>query len=178
MKFIKYALLAFSLLATPVVAQDITGPPFTGNIGAATGSTLNLNSCSSGGRLCVNGNIFVQSGQITFPNGTSLTVPGSIGTQATDGLAFWCKTGSLYDCEMYDAAGNSMWRVPTGTNTMVFIGNIVPRVTTVGALGSAATVGARATVTDAVACTFASTPTGGGSVVCPVMSNGSAWVAG
>ena len=34
-----------------------------------------------------------------------------------------------------------------------------------------------AVVTDAVACTFLATPTGGGATYCPVIYNGSAWVA-
>jgi hypothetical protein len=43
---------------------------------------------------------------------------------------------------------------------------------------SAALMGARSFVTDATAPTFLGTLTGGGSVVCPVFCNGSAWVAG
>lgn len=49
---------------------------------------------------------------------------------------------------------------------------------TVGALPAAGTAGRRAYVTDATAPTFLGTLTGGGSVVCPVFDNGSAWVAG
>jgi hypothetical protein len=41
-----------------------------------------------------------------------------------------------------------------------------------------AVVGARAYVTDALACTFLATLTGGGSAFCPVVYNGSAWIAG
>ncbi|WP_264812927.1 hypothetical protein, partial [Gluconacetobacter sacchari] len=37
--------------------------------------------------------------------------------------------------------------------------------------------GARAYVTDATACAFATTPTGGGSTFCPVIYNGTAWIA-
>lgn len=51
---------------------------------------------------------------------------------------------------------------------------------TVANLPSAATVaaGARATVTDAIACTFGGAITGGGSTFCPVFSDGSAWKGG
>lgn len=42
----------------------------------------------------------------------------------------------------------------------------------------AGVTGARAHVTDAVACTFMGALTGGGAVVCPVFYNGSAWVGG
>ena len=40
------------------------------------------------------------------------------------------------------------------------------------------TAGRRAYVTDATAPTFLGTLTGGGAVVCPVIDNGSVWVAG
>lgn len=51
---------------------------------------------------------------------------------------------------------------------------------TVSGLPSAATAGAgaQAYVTDAIACTFLSTITGGGSTGCPVVSNGTTWNAG
>jgi hypothetical protein len=42
----------------------------------------------------------------------------------------------------------------------------------------AGTTGARAYVTDAVACTFLASLTGSGSTVCPVFYNGAAWVGG
>lgn len=48
---------------------------------------------------------------------------------------------------------------------------------TVGTLPSG-TQGDSAFVTDAVACTFLATPTGGSSTVCPVFYNGTAWVGG
>jgi hypothetical protein len=52
--------------------------------------------------------------------------------------------------------------------------------TTVAGLPSAATAGrgARLMVTDATACTFAAAPTGGGSTVCPVYSDGTNWKEG
>ena len=49
---------------------------------------------------------------------------------------------------------------------------------TVSTLPTAGTQGRRAWVTDATAPTFLGTLTGGGSVVCPVFDNGTAWVAG
>lgn len=52
--------------------------------------------------------------------------------------------------------------------------------TTVAGLPSAATAGtgARAFVTDATACTFATAVVGGGSTACPVYSDGSTWKGG
>lgn len=59
-------------------------------------------------------------------------------------------------------------------------GTVKTATTTVAGLPSAATAGAgaRAFVTDATACTLASTPTGGGAVKCPVYSDGAAWKEG
>lgn len=49
---------------------------------------------------------------------------------------------------------------------------------TVATLPAAGVAGRRAYVTDATAPTFLGAMTGGGSVVCPVFDNGTAWVAG
>jgi hypothetical protein len=54
---------------------------------------------------------------------------------------------------------------------------IVKAAYTVGTLPTGIT-GGEVYVTDAVACTFLSTPTGGGSIKCPLFYNGSAWVGG
>jgi hypothetical protein len=48
----------------------------------------------------------------------------------------------------------------------------------VSALPATAVAGTRVHVTDAVSCTFGATPTGGGSVFCPVVRTDAAWVAG
>ena len=64
-----------------------------------------------------------------------------------------------------------------GTSVTTMAGQFVLAVYTVATLPTG-TVGATAYVSDAVACTFITTPTGGGSVKCPVFYNGSAWVAG
>jgi hypothetical protein len=50
--------------------------------------------------------------------------------------------------------------------------------TTVGTLPTSPTTGLSAVVTDATSCTFNTTVSGGGSTRCPVIWNGSAWVAG
>jgi hypothetical protein len=49
---------------------------------------------------------------------------------------------------------------------------------TVSTLPGSPTTGMQAYVTDAVACTFLATVTGGGSAFCPVVWNGSAWQGG
>lgn len=51
-------------------------------------------------------------------------------------------------------------------------------VATLPAAAPQAVIGARAYVTDALACTFLGALTGGGSTFCPVEYNGSAWIAG
>lgn len=66
-------------------------------------------------------------------------------------------------------------KATTGQDGVVIVG----RTYTVATLPTGTPVaGARAWVSDAVACTFAVTPTGGGAVVCPVFYTGAAWVAG
>ena len=49
---------------------------------------------------------------------------------------------------------------------------------TVATLPASPTTGMQAYVTDAVACTFLATVTGGGAAFCPVIWNGSAWQGG
>lgn len=86
------------------------------------------------------------------------------------------------------AMENTLSRDGTSPNTMSAdldlnsndILNISSAVTTVGALGSAATAGAgaRRYVTDATVATFASTVVGGGSNKVPVYSDGTNWKIG
>lgn len=65
-------------------------------------------------------------------------------------------------------------------NTWIQGSYLKTNTTTVAGLPAAATAGAGAIayVTDAVACTFLATLTGGGSTGCPVVSNGTSWTAG
>lgn len=67
-----------------------------------------------------------------------------------------------------------------GTGAVLCTGVVVTPVYTVATLPAAVAgiQGARALVTDATAPTFLGTLTGGGSVICPVFCNGSAWLAG
>lgn len=60
---------------------------------------------------------------------------------------------------------------------LVMNSTVVLKVYTVATLPNDALAGSIAYVSDAVACTFVTTPTGSGSVKCPVFYNGSAWVA-
>jgi hypothetical protein len=64
----------------------------------------------------------------------------------------------------------------SGSGSIIANSPIITNGYTVGTLPSGQ-IGARAHVTDATACTFMSGITGGGSIVCPVFFNGSAWVA-
>ena len=64
------------------------------------------------------------------------------------------------------AAGNCKFNVPDASPGFV-----------VSTLPAAPPTGSRAYVTDAVACTFLASLTGGGSTFCPVEYNGSAWIA-
>ncbi len=74
-------------------------------------------------------------------------------------------------------AGTEVSRLSsTGLAVIATNGVMTLKGNTVGGLPTPAT-GSMAYVTDAVACTFLATPTGGGSAFCPVIYNGSAWVA-
>lgn len=76
-----------------------------------------------------------------------------------------------------DGGGNI---VAQGTSTSFDIPSVtrVSHGFTVATLPAAGTQGRRAYVTDATSCTFMGALTGGGSVVCPVFDNGTAWVGG
>jgi hypothetical protein len=70
--------------------------------------------------------------------------------------------------------GNSWY---DGKVTIAGSGTISTAGFTVSGLPTGVT-GARAHVTNAVACTFGSTPVNGCTTFCPVIYNGSAWIAG
>lgn len=69
------------------------------------------------------------------------------------------------------AASSAVWAsgyIPLNTTTVSGLSTLDPT----------PTAGDRATVSDATACTFGSAVTGGGSTLCPVVYNGSSWLAG
>jgi hypothetical protein len=89
----------------------------------------------------------------------------------------WGNAGTLVplNSNVYDLGGSSQ------LIRNIYIGGFLRTVPVAySSLPSAATagVGARAAVTDATSCSFASAVTGGGSTFCPVVSDGTNWNGG
>ncbi|WP_291351334.1 hypothetical protein [Acidovorax sp. 16-64-162] len=77
----------------------------------------------------------------------------------------------------YDGTTASTAMTLTALGSLSVPAAIRPGVVTVATLPAGVT-GDRISVTDSTACTFGSTVTGGGTVFCPLVYNGTAWVAG
>ena len=127
-------------------------------------------------------------GSILFGNGSGGFSNVTIGT----GLSFTGGALTSLSAINYPGVGfaystGTAWATSygkTGTGTNVVTDNqptikepIIGTGFTVGTL-PAGSIGMRTYVTDALTPIFLSTLTGGGSVVCPVFHNGTAWVAG
>ena len=104
----------------------------------------------------------------------------------TSGAKFACYSVTYTQtCYLNGATGDLTLNAGLSAASAVISGQLAAATvktatTTVAGLPSAATAGAgaRAFVTDATACTFAATPTGGGAAKCPVYSDGAAWKEG
>lgn len=107
-------------------------------------------------------------------SGVSLTFNGSKGTGTGAGGSWIFQTAAAGSS---GTAQNSEVAVLTldSTQTAIFGGRARKHGYTVAGLPSG-TVGDSAYVSDATACTFNSSPTGGGSTPCPVFYNGTSWV--
>lgn len=114
----------------------------------AGGMTLNYALTYGGVTL---GNSFTGSSGSSMVGSISPTFTGTVGA-ATIAATATIKTG--------------LYTVSSGTGNPA-----LPSASSVGA-------GARAYVTDAVACTFLASLTGGGTTGCPVVSNGTSWQGG
>ena len=133
-------------------------------------------------------------GSATFLGWTSASTTGSSTIDvilARDGAAASLQLGIDTNTPVSQSleAGDAVSGVSDGSNLVLRGGLkattgqdgvvVVGRTYTVATLPTGTPVaGARAWVSDALACTFAAAPTGGGAVVCPVFYTGAAWVAG
>ena len=145
-----------------IVTSGASGSGATGSGGAVTISTgAALSTNGSGGAVTITTGVNTGSGS---PGTITFTTPNAVGTGSGGNIALNPGTGT---------AGQATGQVILGAPVRTFG-------YTVSALPTAAAYlqGARAHVTDATAPTFLGTLTGGGTVVCPVMCNGVAWVAG
>lgn len=149
---------------TPVNGINMSG---AGTLGFNSNSVLRFTTNSTGMRSAT------ASGVMIATAAASGTVPTLIPNQAasTTGLGAQA-SGNL----SLIVGGAEISRV-TATATTQIVGLTVLKGYTFSTLPTGITGGA-AYITDAVACTFGATPVGSGAVFCPVIYNGTAWVAG
>jgi hypothetical protein len=152
--------VALTVATTPTLfgTDNTTGFSFpaAGQIGLTFSGASRIIGNSTGFRL---------SRDMVFGWGSSAAASTSADTSLSRIAAgvIGCGTGAAASVagQCYGAT------IRTGQTT--FVG--LPAAATVGA-------GARAFITDAVACTFAAAVAGGGAVPCPVYSDGAAWLGG
>jgi hypothetical protein len=90
-------------------------------------------------------------------------------------------TGQTWTITTSTGAANFASETVTGgltVNGQVLAGNLLVAVQTFATLPASPVRGERSYISDGTSCTFNSAVAGGGSTACPVVYNGSAWVAG
>lgn len=126
--------------------------PASGIINIDNNSQVGIGTSLMNSKLEINGNATVGY-VLTAAPANGLIVAGSVGIGTNSPT-----TGATLDVRgPIKLMGYTVSTLPSGAN---------------------ASVGMMAYVTDAVACTFLATLTGGSSTFCPVLYNGSAWVGG
>lgn len=151
----------------------------TPNIGAASGTSVNVtgslsNTAISGGATVIAA-ILRNTALNTVNTAVSLEFrpnDADLSARAAAITSTQITSGSTADLRFYtnDGAGQTL-------GFQIFRGQAIRVGYTVATLPSGL-IGGMAYVTDAVSCTFGSTPTGGGSTFCPVIYNGAAWLGG
>jgi hypothetical protein len=147
--------------------------------GTGNSSSANISVYGSSGNIQAGTNIGVLGNAANSSNSSLRNVAGYFTLHSA------LVTGTNLSAAIIgDGAGNDILRgynaatlkTRIGVNGEIFVGNFtVSGLPTCGASDK----GLRATITDAnAACTFAGTPTGGGSTVCPAYCDGSAWKEG
>jgi len=175
--------LILALIAGPVAAQVGPQPGFfnphaPGALGDVTPATTV--EASTGLYNDVAG---IRGYGGTFDAATGLTLPGanivgfSSGVDGRSGNAdtVLCRgAAGVVNVALNNSCGTGGKMSMAG---LTMTGPLVRKGYTVATLPAAPGTGAAAFVTDAVACTFLATLTGGGAAWCPVGYNGAAWVA-
>jgi hypothetical protein len=106
-------------------------------------------------------------------NAGSLTDKGDFINPTSDGSVLQIKNavGTIVLTETTAATA--------GSSNLNVVGSVTTQATTYSALPASPAAGARSFITDDnAACTFGTAASGGGSTKCPVVYNGTAWVAG
>lgn len=190
--------------STTTPAVTLTLGAITPSTVAVGGATIGTNALAAIGNASITGALTIAStvigsvSDINYYDGTyrHLAIGGSfMGTGlAADYGTYWSSTPSFDPGDIYFNRDTSISRASAGvaqigTGTYNALGSLaLANLTasgtvrtggyTVSTLPTVGTVGRRAYVTDATACTFLSALTGGGSTFCPVVDNGTAWVGG
>jgi hypothetical protein len=152
---------------------------FVSNAGSGQLSIMNEVSAQpvvvyAGGNAAANEIVrFDPTTGVTIKSGVKLTFNGSSSGTTVLAPAAAAGTTTLTMPAVTDTL--AVLGAQTFTGTQTFGGLAVTKGYTVSTLPAGVT-GAIAYVTDAVACTFLATLTGGGSAFCPVIYSGSAWV--
>jgi len=195
---------AISTAGVPTCVSVVNADLTSGNFGNIVGTgALNAGSISPGFGAIANGSTITagttlaaagQGSKFGGLNGSE-TAPTSTNTNQTYYVASstnWAGSGvDASSGDIYFAVTNAgtstivplIIKTSTGTALFGFAVDATGPVRdshgyTVSGLPSAGTAGRRAYVTDAVACTFLASLTGGSSTTCPLFDNGSAWVGG
>jgi hypothetical protein len=140
---------------------------------AGYGITTGSNNLCLGNSACDNSFVLTTgSNNIVIEAGPAGTADCSMSASNVNNEFDLCGNGSdflpIERCNITSLAlGNCQYNVP-----------LAPGIYTVGTLPATSLTGARASVTDALVCTFLATPTAGGSAFCPVVYTGSGWVGG
>lgn len=177
---------------TIALATAVTGtlPVANGGWGSTDGTfaspTVTLSTSANGNiTLTPHGTgVTTTAGRVTITNNTASTSSATGALVLTGGLGI---TGSIYTNSSAGYFWNSRGGVQaTGNGQFLLQNNIGGAATlrtapfTVATLPAAATVGSgtQAFVSDATTPAYGSAVVGGGAVVVPVHSNGSAWIVG
>ena len=160
-------------ITAATAGSDYTSPSGSENLSNKTISNSNISS--------TNGNINVTGGYVALSSATGL--PGSngqgqLGAQSSLGAELVGK-GGVYDVTIFGSAGTAM-AIPTGTNYTLHGGVVIGAHYTVSGLPAASSVQyGECFVSDAQqspGTSSGSSPTGGGSYIRKVYSDGSSWL--
>lgn len=160
---------AGATLTAPAAGQILFSGRWTGTSPAA--ATLQLGAAAAASPVAQ-----TVQGQGSRPATDSNVGGGNVTVTSGNGTGTGTLSSLILQSPVAVGSGTGAQTMTTGLT--ISGGTAVMKGYTVATLPAAATQGAHAFVTDAVACTFLATLTGGGATFCPVSYNGTAWVAG
>lgn len=171
-----YTITGAGLSITPIVngGTGLGVIPTNGQLLIGNGLGYSLHTLTAGTNMTISN----AAGNITL-NSNAAGVSSVSGTGTVNGITL---TGTV------TSAGNlTLGGALSGVDLTAQVSGVLPvsnggngsgTAYTVATLPAAGTQGRRSWVTNALAPVFLAAPTGGGTVVCPVFDNGTAWVVG